>query len=368
MKNFFPSLIFFAVSISLNSQQVIENPEKPLSKKSGRIVVLREELRIMDDLGGFYFKNPDNIKVSPDSHIFCLDGDQFLEFDAGGKFLKNLFRRGQGPGEFMRIDNYLFVGGEIVVHQRNPNKIIIMDREGNLIKDSRPEEAVARLLSSFRDNYIMVQNSFPQIEKIKKEEGEILDIDWNLCFVSREGKVEKINGLYRTQWFAKRLPAAVIANNITDLICVPLEERYLVLSHTQAYLLKVFDLEKRQMVRTFRRKYRSVRYVPERKGEEKSRLRGLDVPRKYHNDVQKIFIHSGQIWVFTSTLKEKKGFLVDVFDFVGRYIDNFYLPLQEKIKLNDLGRYPLTIAGDFLWIVERDKEDVPSVVKYRILK
>lgn len=48
------------------SQKVIENPTKPVSKKAGRVLELREEMRISDEQGGFYFKNPVNIKVAPD--------------------------------------------------------------------------------------------------------------------------------------------------------------------------------------------------------------------------------------------------------------------------------------------------------------
>jgi len=346
---------------------IIENPEKPINEKAGRAVLLREEIRIKDEQGGFYFKNPDRIKVAPDGHVFCLDDDQFLEFSADGQFLKNHFRKGQGPGEFQRIENYLFAGDEIVVHQRSPNKIVVLDRQGNLIRDSRPEETVAKLLSSFQNRYLMAQHSFPQVEKVKKEEGEVLDIDWNLCFVSTAGKVEKIDSLYRTQWFAKRLPTAVIADNITELLAAPLAGKYIILSHTRDYRLKVFDLEKKEIVRTFRRKYKSVRCDAERKDEAKSRFRRLAIPRDYHNDVQKIFAGDSQVYVFTSTVEKKKGFLVDVFDAEGRYVDNFYLPLQEKIGLHDLGRYPLTLDGHFLWMVERDEQDVPSLVKYRIL-
>lgn len=172
---------------------IIENPEKPINKRSGRVVLLQEEMRIKDEQGGFCFKNPDNIKVTPEGHVFCLDGDQFLEFTPDGQFLRNHFRKGQGPGEVQRIENYLFSGDEIVIHQRSPNKIVVLDRQGNLIRDSRPEETVAKLLSSFRNRHIMTQYSFPQVERIKKVEGEVLDVDWNLCFVSREGKVEKIH-------------------------------------------------------------------------------------------------------------------------------------------------------------------------------
>lgn len=345
----------------------MENPEKPLGKRSGRILSLREELRIRDDQGGFYFKNPNNLKVAPNGHLFCLDEGEFLEFNPDGRFLKNHFRKGQGPGEFQRIENYLFVGEEIVVHQRGPNKIVVLDGEGHWLRDIKPEETTAKLISFFRGAYVMAQHSFPKVEKIKKKEGDILDIDWNLCLVSQEGKVDRIGGLFRTQWFAKRLPSALIADSITDLLFAPFKEKYIVLSHTQDYRIKVFDLERREIVTTFRRRYKSVRSKAKRKPEERSPFRRLQIPREYRNDVQKIFIRGRQIYVFTSTGDEKKGVLVDVFDMQGRYIDNFYLPLHNTIRIDELADCPLSLEGNFLWIVERDEQDVPSLVKYRIL-
>jgi hypothetical protein len=42
-----------------------------------------------------------HIKTAPDGSIFVLDEKQFLKFDKKGKFIKNLFKKGQGPGEFL---------------------------------------------------------------------------------------------------------------------------------------------------------------------------------------------------------------------------------------------------------------------------
>jgi hypothetical protein len=38
-------------------------------------------------------------------------------------------------------------------------------------------------------------------------------------------------------------------------------------------------------------------------------------------------LYKDRLWVFTSTMDEKKGILVDVFGFDGKYLDNFYLSL-----------------------------------------
>ena len=60
------TLIIFFLSISILFSQepisifeeIIHNPEKPLNPNAGRILELREEMRISDKGGDFYFSSP----------------------------------------------------------------------------------------------------------------------------------------------------------------------------------------------------------------------------------------------------------------------------------------------------------------------
>lgn len=363
------TIIFLALSVfsGVFSQQLIENPAKPVSRRVGRILELKEEMRIGDDQGGFYFKNPGNIKVAPDGSLFVVDGEQFLKFDTKGKFMKNLFRKGEGPGEFQSIADYLFDGDEIIVHQARPDKIVRMDSEGRLIKEFRPEKAVSRLISVFNNRYIMARSSFPVLKK-EGAEPEIINVDWSLLRVSEDGRIEETGHIFPTKWFAKRLPTAIISNYITDFSCILYDSKYLIIHHTQDYLLKVLDLEKNQIVRSFSRKYKSVRrrHGKEKIKEARPHQYTLEAPVDYYNDIQRSFIHRDNIWVLTSTRDEKKGILVDVFNREGQYIDNFYLPLSMKIKQEDLMKHPLAISGDSLFIVETGENEAPTIVKYKI--
>jgi len=112
---------------ALIGQTVIENPEKPVSKNAGRVVELTELMRI-DDIGGeFFFKYPRNPKVSNDGHLFVLDYEQLLEFDTKGVFVRNYFKKGQGPGEMPEIADYFLVDKMLIVHDRRLLKIIWFD-------------------------------------------------------------------------------------------------------------------------------------------------------------------------------------------------------------------------------------------------
>ncbi len=351
----------------VNGVMVVYNPEEPLSKNAGRVIQLTEELRITDDQGEFYFKWPGNIKIAPDGGLFIEDEDQFLRFDSNGQFIANLFMKGQGPGEFENIINYLFSGDEIIVLQSRPNKIVRMDMSGKLISEFRPETMVSEMFTRFGDKLIAAHSSFPKLEKAG-EEPEIIDITWNLKRVTEDGKVESTALEFPVKWYAQRLEKAIIANYIVDFTAKPFLDRFLVVHHTQEYLLKLLDLESQKIVKTFTREYERVRYRPDETGrvEVSPGSFTLVPPVDHLNDVQKIFVQKDKIWAMTSTVDEDKGFLVDVFNRNGEYMDNFYLPVHHLVKVEGLSRHPITISGDELFIVEYDTDGIPSVAKYRM--
>ena len=360
-------LITLIVPTLAFSQQVINNPKKPTGDRAGRVMRLEEEMRITDEQGGFYFKSPENIKIAPDGSIFVLDENQFLKFDNEGKFLKNLFKKGQGPGEFQRISDYLFSENKIVVLQGQPNKIVLMDMQGKLSKEFKPEQAATKMISFFDGKYIMAHSTFPKLKKMG-EEPEIIDIDWNVRFVFEDTRVEETDLKFPVKWYAKRIQNAIIANFIVDFTAKPIKDKFLVVYHTQNYLLKLLDLESREVIRTFSRKYKRIKFKPEKTGrvEIRPNMYTLVPPVDNHNDIQKLFIREDKIWVMTSTTDKQKGFLVDVFDTNGKYIDNFYIPLLNSIKLAGLNKHPITVSGDFMFIVDYGKDDIPSLVKYRM--
>ena len=131
----------FTLSSIILTQTVIENPEKPLSKNAGRVLRLQEIFRITDESDDFYFKSPQNLKEDSEGNFFIIDEKQFLKFSADGKYLKNLFVKGQGPGEIATRYHwglsYFILEDNIILYDRDGSKIIRMDGEGNLIEEIR---------------------------------------------------------------------------------------------------------------------------------------------------------------------------------------------------------------------------------------
>ena len=93
------SLIFFAFAAALSGQEVIENPAKPTTKNAGRTLPLIEIVTVRDGSDEFFFEWPRGIQTAPDGSFFLVSQDQLLQFDASGRFLRNYYKKGQGPGE-----------------------------------------------------------------------------------------------------------------------------------------------------------------------------------------------------------------------------------------------------------------------------
>jgi len=64
------------------------------------------------------------------------------------------------------------------------------------------------------------------------------------------------------------------------------------------------------------------------------------------------------VWVLTSTTVKDKGMLFDVFDPQGRFIDSFYLNVDGSLAL---------ARGEFIYVVEKDKEENILIRKYKVL-
>ena len=86
---------------------------------------------------------------------------------------------------------------------------------------------------------------------------------------------------------------------------------------------------------------------------------------RIQNDTYDVLLRGDHLWVVTCTYEKDKGLLADVFDKDGLYLDNFYIPVH-NVKRDDHVFAPMNIRGDFLYVIERDEENLFSIAKYRI--
>jgi hypothetical protein len=356
-------MFFFSLFLAtiMASQQVIENPKKPLSGKAGRVIQLKEISRITDEEGKFFFEQPFDVFTGRDGSVYVQEFKKFLKFDADGKFVKNLLKWGEGPGELNgNLTGVIVREDDIILYSSNINKLVRITTDGKFIEDKKFSKGPFGSLLGYHDGkFFMMKHVWEDIPTMSgiyeqknrlivvTDKEEVIETPFFLPttvsrYIGWGGRFASIGGISRPMQLRE-------------------SERYVFLFHTPEYLIKILDLEKSEIALSFRRKYERVRYVPIGKIPE-----GYPIP-KYHNDLCRLLWYKERLWAVTSTFDKNKGILVDVFNREGQYLDNIYLPVF-KIRRNNPQYYaPMAIAGNFLYVLEADEEDLISLIKYEIV-
>jgi hypothetical protein len=353
-------LILLVPNAAVFSQTIIENAEKPSSANAGRVLSLNEVMRITDEQGTFYFKQPADLQIAADGSIFYGDWDEFLyRFDAEGHFLKNLIKKGEGPGEVREYGDFLLGKTEVVFLDTMSNKIITMDFNGRLLDElNLGQKRFSRMIAFSDDAYYLVDN----VRKDFERKNGLKEIGHELYAVSTKGEATKTPCDFPTMeatFFGERSVSSGLVTWIQKAVA---QERFVYLSSNQDYLIKLLDLDRQDIVRAFRRPYKRVPFEPPAKDKRWYRERGF--PERT-NDIQKLVVHGNDLWVLTSTIEKDKGILTDVFDLDGKYVDCFYLPLP-RLKRNWVGFPPMTVSGSFLYTVEWNEDGEIFIVKSSI--
>jgi len=175
--------LWMLLPFSFFSQEIIQNPGKPLSPDAGRILKVEEVFRITDEGGKFFFTRPSGLQVAEDDSIFLTDENQFLKFSSDGKYLKNIFKKGQGPGEIAGAFFYYHLKGEkIFIYDPMNIKIISMDQEGNLIEEFRLTTRYPQFIGLWEDKLIFTKYFWPAKEE---QTGKVFNIPGKILFFKR---------------------------------------------------------------------------------------------------------------------------------------------------------------------------------------
>jgi len=352
------SILFIFTSIIL-TQEVIENPQKPLSKNAGRVLRLEEELRITDESGEFYFKYLRNLKVAPNGSIFVVDVDQLLQFNSAGNFIQNFFKKGQGPGELSSISDYFFQNKNVIIHDRRLNKILWFDFKGKLINEFRiyEQSGLLRFQLFYNNTYYFFKSGFPDTG------GKPTLVDSPQVLVAMTQDKNEIKELisFPIKIFAMGAQGGGGFVGVSRLITTPYKDKYLFISHNREYLLKLYDVKSQKILRSFKRDYKRIKTPKDyRGGGFTIGGKGYSPPRpEYMSDVNNLFVFNELLWIMTSTKDEEKGYLIDVFNVDGKFIDSFYLNLN--------GRFIAT-HKDSIFVREEDEDGNVQIIKYRIIE
>lgn len=335
----------------LNGQESKINQFEPANKKAGRQVKLEKVMTITDKQGGFYFRMPRRMQVTSDGSIFIMELNQMLRFDRNGKLLNNYHRKGEGPGEFVMISSFLVKDDVLIVFSSMPNKIMWFKKNGALIKEFRMKDFSFGDLILYRKNkYYFVTTGIPFV----KGEAKYIDVEHKIFKFSSDGKDYSKLISFPVKKYVMSKGKERRSFSIGKFIAKVYEDKFLVVSHTTEYLVRLYDIEQNKITRTFSRQYKRVKSK-----NEKWKKNKLAPKLDFDKDINDIQVFKDKIFVFTSTQHEKRGRLIDVFDYDGNYTDNFFVQFSGSI---------FGCEENHLFLLETDKSENIVIAKYEIKK
>jgi hypothetical protein len=358
MKRFIPLLVFIVLT-AVYAQEIIENPRTPKNDNAGRVLELREEMRIDGEGEGYYYNGASKLRIDNSGNIYIRDSwssqqrSHLLKFSPDGKFLKDLYRQGEGPGEIQSGFNFALSDSEVFLYDWMKRKIVVMSPDGKFMHEFKIKSgSMGDFIGIFKDWLVFSRSKHPTERKTSK----LYDIENFIVFVSKDGQIEKDVFAFSTQQFFISLTQGG-GGMVWDPFIKEIGDNKLYVCHSSEYLINALDLNTGEITAQFKRNYPRVKH--EQQKWEKDFVSKFNAPKKkFEHDVEGLFYDRGRLWVKTSIEDEEKGSLFDLFDSKGQYLDSFYINIKGRV---------LKIDGDYLYSGERDEDELPLVVKCRII-
>lgn len=349
-------VLFMSAGFAFGAQDIIEKPEKPLHPDAGRILKLEEVFRIQSEGEGYYFGGANELKADEAGDIFISDywssaaRSHFLHFSPEGRFIKDLYRHGEGPGEIISGFGFALTESGIYVLDYTKRKLIVMKKDGTFVTEFKLQHgSINEFLGIYKDWLLFKRRDYP----VERKTSKLYGIDNVIFGVSKDGKSSKEFTMLHNQEFLISHGGGGMS---WDPFIAVLGGDNIFLCRSQEYLIEVVDLSQGQVTGGFTRKYPRVKHVM--REWEKDFIKRNNAPKKrYEPDIKEIvYDDRGWLWIRTSTENET-GLLYDVFSTDGQFLDSFYV--DTKIKI-------LAVDKNTLFTSEIDEEDFPYVAKYRI--
>jgi len=350
------------------AQTRVDNPARALAKNAGRVVDLKEVLRIRDDGERAVFRSPRFFKLGPDSSLYFIDfadGDRLYGYSPAGELVHKLLKTGQGPGECQYAAGFVIEDKRVRVLAWIPPKIMDFGTDGRYLRETRVDEDAHGLW------YLGMAGG-----KIYGIRDEVFS---QAAFQSG-GQAAVPNGVYeispdfKTWKRIYQFPVRMVIRKgrgafRLDPIDAAIQGTTLYINHTAEYRVTEIDLRAGAPKRTISRAYDRVRSKPAKTEDANPELRGVDLPEDaYVWDIDRIHAAAGKLWVFTSAMEpDGNGQQVDVFDGEGSFVDSIILRYPAGARNHrGVARWTL-LSDDGLFIIpEQEADGLISIGWYRI--
>jgi hypothetical protein len=348
----------FVVLVLAAMVQGQEPARKPLHPNPGRALRLEEVLKINGEGPGYYYEGASGLEIDREGGLYVRDSwssarpSHLLKFAPDGRFLKDLYRQGEGPGEIQSAFDFALTDSEVFLFDYEKRKIVVLSPDGEYRTEIRnPDFGFNDLLGVFDGGLV-----FKRVERpAERPTSRLYDLNNVFVRLTKDGRSEKrLAAIVNRQFIVS--PSQGGGAMSWDPFSVALQGNKLYLNSTQEYQVRIINLETGRDEGLLRREFPRIKHPL--KDWEKMFASKFNAPtRAYENDITGLFHDGARLWVQTAAQDETSGILFDVFDSAGRFADSLRIGIKGRV---------VKIAGDFIYLGTSDKDDLPALVKYRI--
>jgi hypothetical protein len=360
-------LLVFLVNQFLFSgnPQILKSPANPIHGKLN--LKLEKDLVLGEETPGPYlFSSINGIEVS-DKYIYVLDSKmaKVNVYDLKGRFIREIGRKGEGPGEFMIPGSfYLSDKGDLYIYDLQRKRISVFSHEGNFKRDFIVEETFSLPMKFYVDekNYIytiLIEFSPTEIflNFVKMDSGgkvkKIFYKTSRLTLIPFESKGMKGNLFYEHPYMAHLYFTNISEDNFALMNSMRYE--IILFSKEGDILARILKDERDSKVTG---KEREIALSKEKSGipKELQKYATFSDTRPFCSNLSSD--ENGRIYVerFRPVTEKGKTFNYDIFNSKGEYL--YKLSLDFKIDLIKDGYiYSVSINGD---------TGVCKIIRYKI--
>jgi len=349
---------------------VVKNPAQPLK---GEWNCKTQKSWVLDEIGNEVLVKISHMEIEPNGTLYIGDAGRkkFYLLDSDGKLVHSFGRDGEGPGEFIWLNDFFIIDDNLIVP--DAGKVHVFSKKGKFIRDMALDTMLFYWL--FVDEKQVVKWCYPPFQKRKESNGiELYNLETKkgkrLADLDTTGETVKYSeGGARLAFRIKRaLPTAVFAVDSTGLFYGNNDRYQINKIDFNGNVLFSFAVEGRKKNRVFEEgKRRHFKY---------SARNFHEIPRNAVNEMLKqipdespyfhrlLIDQKGRIYVLLIDLEQQNKQPLDIFSPEGKLLYNSTIDLSRDFER--IIELAFSFPREELFVFAEDKEGERRLAKYKI--
>jgi hypothetical protein len=306
--------------------RMVANPLQPRAGVQKLKYLLEWSVGGENDLQGDLINRPYEIHLGKDGSVFILDvGDTCIrQFDAHGKFVHQIGRKGQGPGEYdMPISFDIGAADEIFVFDGPSLRVTRFDKDGKPLNNFRVEKFCTQIRIDGRGRLYLGEISSSETAGLSSEFKEVVQ-KLTILRTDQDGRNPlRIGPFIGMKLMVKAQGQGAISTGsrfspMTGWGVAP--DGRILAGYNEKYEISVYDPDGKILFR-FGREYKPLKIKSSRRG-----AKGPDSFPAFSPDF--FFDDAGNAWFRLFKNEDDKDYLYDVFSPEGIYLRQIVAPFR----------------------------------------